>query len=43
MTIVVISVNRMWCGVSIVGPGFCVVGSRIFREVWVADFAGCWS
>ncbi len=32
MTIVVISVNRMRCGLSNVGRGFCVVG--------VSDFSG---
>jgi hypothetical protein len=32
MTIIVISVNRMRCGLSNVGRGFCVVG--------VSDFSG---
>ncbi len=32
---------RMWDKGSSVdlGRGFCVIGSRIFREEWVADFA----
>ncbi len=24
------------------GPGFCRVGSRVFQEVWVTDFACLW-
>ena len=39
MTIVVISVNRMRCGVSNAGLEFCEARSRIFREVWVSEFA----
>ena len=26
-------------GLSNAGLGFCRVGSRVFREIWVADFA----
>jgi len=43
MTVVMISVNRTGRGVSIVGPEFYGVESRISREGWVADFAGCWT
>ena len=28
---------------SAAGHGFCVLGSRVFQEIWVADFAYCWS
>jgi F420H(2)-dependent quinone reductase len=24
------------------GHGLCRAGSRVVREIWVADFAGCW-
>ena len=33
------SVNKMRGGVSNVGRGFCVDRSRVFREMWVTDFA----
>jgi len=33
------SVNKMLGSLSNTGLGFCQVGSRVFREIWVADFA----
>src|SRR5713101_2846915 len=41
--LLVLSVNKRSADLSKGGHGFCVVGSRILQEVWVSDFAWCWT